>query len=98
MNKTGLIRLVWDLMNVAGAEATQSQATEVTEGLLKTLGLALANRQEISIAGFGKLYTITRKATRKNHPRNPSVILEVPERDVIRFKAFEALQKNTNTH
>lgn len=97
MRKAELVRALWDYMNEAGLNARQGQAAEITDKLLSLFSRTLAEREEISLAGFGKFYIQNRKATRKVHPRQPGVLIDVPERSVVRFRSFKTLQEETNT-
>jgi len=53
---------------------------------------ALANNEEVTIAGFGTFSSRIRAARKGVNPRNPSQVIDVPAVKVPKFKAGKALK------
>ena len=92
MNKQLLTRALWVQINqIPNVSISQEEASAVFDAVMRSITEALVDGEDISLQNFGRLYSHTRKATRKSDPRNPAVILEIPARKTIKFKPSPAL-------
>lgn len=92
MNKNDLIRKY-----SAAAGITQQQASVNMEKALAAISAALRDGEEVSIQGFGKLALRTAAARKGRNPRTGETI-DIPERQVVRFKPFEGLLTYAHRH
>jgi len=80
MNKTELVSAVADMY-----DRSKNDVKEVVDGIIETVQEALAEGEEVAIAGFGT-FTVTERAARKG--RNPATgeEIDIPASKSPKFK------------
>jgi nucleoid DNA-binding protein len=93
MNKTTLVRAVWTAINqIEGVNVSQAEASTVLDTVLTNIEDSLSDGNDLVIQNFGRLYFHLRKPTRKTHPKDPSIVLDIPAKPTVKFRAFNALK------
>lgn len=90
MNKNDLIA------EVAGKTGqTKVAAGEAVEAVFDAITAALANGDDVKIAGFGNFVVATRAASEGRNPRTGETIA-IPEQKSPKFRAGKALKDSVN--
>lgn len=87
MNKKELVSKVTE-----HTEMTKKDAGVIVDAVFESLTAGLVEDHEVKLTGFGK-FTVKEQAARQ--ARNPATgeIVEVPKRNVARFKAAKQLKE-----
>lgn len=87
MNKSELIT------NVASSAGVSKQvATTVVDEVLESIGNSLGNGQDVQLRGFGNFKVTTRAARTGKNPQTGEA-LEIPEKQVIKFRPAKDLSE-----
>lgn len=92
MNKADLASKIAEQTNVS-----KKQAEDFIAVLEDIITQALANEQEVTIAGFGTFSARVRKGRIGVNPQNPSEPITIPPVFVPKFKAGKALKDTLKT-
>lgn len=90
MNKGELITRIAE-----NADLSLAQAAEVMDTLLDTISDTLKDGKKVSLFGFGTFTTQRRKSRTATNPRTGKE-MNIPERNVVKFKAGKELEQNLN--
>ncbi|MBE6124101.1 MAG: HU family DNA-binding protein [Erysipelotrichaceae bacterium] len=74
---------------------TRKAAEEAVKATFSIMAEALAAKEEVTIANFGKFAVKTRAARTTRNPATGAII-ESPEKDVVKFKASKVLLDSAN--
>jgi len=74
-------------------ELSKAAASRALDGILDTLTEVMAERDEVSFAGWGKFSAQRRKGRVAHDPRNPQRTIHVAPAYVPKFKAGAALRR-----
>jgi DNA-binding protein HU-beta len=80
----GKADIILDVRNALNI--TNNSATAVVETVLASISARLANKEDVAFRGFGSFKVKKRPARAGRNPATGAVI-EIPEREVITFKA-----------
>ncbi|MGM0378877.1 MAG: HU family DNA-binding protein [Bacillota bacterium] len=76
---------------------TKKDTKNLLDAFTDVVGEELNNGNEIALTGFGKFYPRHRKARKATNPQDPKGDkIDVPAKDVPKFKAGATLKKVTN--
>lgn len=74
---------------------TRAAAEEAVKAAFSVIAEALADKEEVTIANFGKFTVKTRAARTTRNPQTGAVV-QSPAKDVVKFKASKVLLDSTN--
>ncbi|MCQ2396696.1 MAG: integration host factor subunit beta [Lentisphaeria bacterium] len=72
---------------------TQSAAFEAVKAVLDTVSDMLAKGGHIELRGFGVFEIITQRPRIGRNPNNPAVPVQIPQRNVVKFRAGNELSE-----
>ena len=89
----GLIKA--ELVNEAAklAGTTREDTLRVAEAIAQVIRAALAKGEKISLVGFGAFEVQHRAARKGRNPQKPTMEIEIPEKNVPRFRAGKSLKE-----
>ena len=90
MNKNELVEAI---SNETGL--TRVKSTEVVTSIINTITNTLKNGEKVTITGFGTWSTTKRDARKGRNPKTGEVI-DIPSKNVAKFKAGNDLNKTVN--
>ncbi len=90
MNKTELIAKVAQETGV-----TKTQAQNVFESIVKSIGDVLKEGDKVSFVGFGT-FEVSERAARKGRNPQTGAEIDIPARKVVRFKPGKQLRESVN--
>ena len=74
---------------------TKVKSTEVVTSIINTITNALKNGEKVTISGFGTWSTTKREARKGRNPKTGEEI-NIPSKNVAKFKAGNDLNKTVN--
>ena len=74
---------------------TKVKSTEVVTSIVNTITNALKNGEKVTISGFGTWSTTKREARKGRNPKTGEEI-NIPSKNVAKFKAGNDLNKTVN--
>lgn len=82
-----------DLVNALSTKlgSTKIESDRFLKAFISIVSDTLSKQQEVTLIGFGKFYTTTRKATKGKNPRTGEAI-DIPSCCTPRFKAGKQLK------
>ena len=90
MNKSELVEAI---ANESGL--TKSKSAEVLNAIVNNITEALKKGEKVSLTGFGTWSTTKREARKGRNPKTGAEI-EIPSKNVAKFKAGTELNKTVN--
>ncbi len=88
MNKADLIA------KIAGDSGfTKADAEKALNSMLEGLSTALQNGEAVTLVGFGS-FSISKRAARKGRNPKTGQELQIPAKNVVRFKAGKSLSES----
>ncbi len=86
-----------DLINKLAEDAnlTKNQATDAVNSVLNSISDTLKDGKKVSLVGFGTFSTSMRNARTGRNPQTGAAI-EIPAKNVVKFKAGKDLVDNVN--
>ncbi len=75
---------------------TVKDAEKYIKAMTETITEVLANKEELSLVGFGRFCTREMKEREGRNPRNPEEVMIVPAWTAVAFKAGKGLKDAVN--
>lgn len=91
-NKSDLIEFVANQEDVASKAA----AKRIIDSLVDHVVTSIASGEDLSIAGLGTFYTVSREAREGRNPQTGEA-LQIPAKDVPKFRAGSKLKTAVNS-
>lgn len=90
MNKSELVKAVAEK-----AQLTQAQAKAAVEATFATVAETLQNKESVALLGFGN-FNVKEQPARTGRNPQTGVTIQVPAKNVVKFKPATELAKNVN--
>ena len=88
MNKSDLISTM-----AQSAGLSKPDARKALEAFVDSVFDTLKTGDKVTMIGFGTFSTTVRPARKGRNPRNPSEVIDIPERRVVKFTPGGELKK-----
>ena len=92
MNKTDVVAKVVEVLAEKDVKVTKKDMLTYVDTVFDVIADAVAAKETVSIAGFGKFETVERAARVGVNPQNPSVKIDIPASCVPKFRASSAFK------
>lgn len=90
MNKKELIGKIAD-----AADITKIDAEKALNGTLASIAESLSNDEKVTLVGFGT-FSVSRREARKGRNPQTGKSIDIPARNVVKFKAGSKLSEAVN--
>jgi DNA-binding protein HU-beta len=88
------VELVNEAAKLAGM--TREDTLRVAEAISQVIRATLAKGEKITLVGFGAFEVQHRAARKGRNPQKPTVEIDIPEKNVPRFRAGKNLKEAVN--
>jgi len=98
VNKKDLINLISDKMKQLEPDVkmTKKSIETVLEATIKAMTETLQQGKKIAFIGFGSFVVKQRKATVKTNPKHKEKKIQVPAKNIVKFKPSDKLNDSLN--